>query len=49
MVLRKDTLNGVLTMCKVHGTKFTGLLNQVIIRVLSEVLPGDTLAGNFIA
>jgi hypothetical protein len=48
VVLDKESVDGILTACKAHGAKFTGLLHQVIVRALSKVLPADTPARNFV-
>ena len=48
VVIDKETLNATLTVCRLHGAKYTGLLHQVIVRVLSQALPADTPAGNFV-
>lgn len=44
-----STMSRVLTVCKQHNTKFTGLLHQLIVRALSESLPADIQAGTFVA
>ena len=49
IVIDKDTLNGTLAACKSHGVKFTGLLHQVIVRALSQALPADAPAENFVS
>jgi hypothetical protein len=48
VVLDKEYVDGILTACKAHGAKFTGLLHEVIVRALSKVLPADTPARNFV-
>ncbi|BDD58028.1 hypothetical protein MAP00_003340 [Monascus purpureus] len=45
LILPKETVEGVLVACRAHGAKFTGLLNHVIVHVLSRVLP---FSGSFI-
>jgi hypothetical protein len=45
----KATLAGLLAACKSHGSKFTGLLHQVVVRALSQAIPADTPAGDFVA
>lgn len=49
IVIDSETLKDVISACKDNGTKMTGLLHQLIIRALSEVVPADALAGSFIA
>jgi hypothetical protein len=49
VVIDKETLNAILAACKTYGAKFTGLLHQVIVRAMSQALPADTPAGNFVA
>ena len=48
MVVDNNLLSSVLTSCRSQGTKFTGLLNQLIVHALSEVLPVDTESDSFI-
>lgn len=45
----KVALDGLLAACKSHGSKFTGLLHQVIVRALSQAVPANTPAGDFVA
>lgn len=45
LILPKKTVEGVIVACRAHGAKFTGLLNHVIVNVLSRVLP---FSGSFI-
>lgn len=39
----------LLSSCRSRGAKFTGLLNQLIVRALSEALPAGDEAGSFVA
>ncbi|KAF2146417.1 uncharacterized protein K452DRAFT_65483 [Aplosporella prunicola CBS 121167] len=48
-IVKDDTLQKVLKLCREKETKFTGLLHQVIVRALSEALPPDAPAKNFVA
>jgi hypothetical protein len=48
MVIDKDIIRAVLAVCRAHGAKFTGFVHQVIVRALSQALPADTPAGNFV-
>ena len=49
MVIDKEILNAILAACRSHGAKYTGLIHQVIVRALSQALPADAPAGNFVA
>ncbi|KAI5265587.1 hypothetical protein E4T47_08526 [Aureobasidium subglaciale] len=41
----RRTMDTALQLCRAHNVKFTGLLHQLIVRVLSEVLPSDASTG----
>ena len=49
VIIDGETLKDVISACKANGTKMTGLIHQLIIRALSEVVPADTPAGSFVA
>ncbi|OCL10492.1 hypothetical protein AOQ84DRAFT_362362 [Glonium stellatum] len=49
VVIDNETLKDVLSACKANGTKLTGLLHQLVVRALSEVVPADAPAGSFVA
>ena len=45
----RTTLNKLLTACRSHSTKLTGVLNQLILRALSKQVPATAPAGTFVA
>ncbi|TIA40714.1 hypothetical protein D6C79_07382 [Aureobasidium pullulans] len=44
-----QTMDAALRLCRAHDVKFTGLLHQLIVRALSEALPGSLTIGSFVA
>ncbi|CAD0054078.1 unnamed protein product [Aureobasidium pullulans] len=44
-----QTMDAALRLCRAHDVKFTGLLHQLIVRALSEALPGSPTIGSFVA
>ncbi|THW70066.1 hypothetical protein D6D19_08054 [Aureobasidium pullulans] len=44
-----QTMDAALRLCRAHDVKFTGLLHQLIVRALSEALPGSPTIGGFVA
>jgi len=49
LTIDNPTMQKVLKACRARGTKFTGLLHQLIVRALSQTLPADTPAGSFVS
>lgn len=48
LIVNNDLLREVLTACRARGTKMTGLLNQLVVRSLSEALPAENESDSFI-
>lgn len=49
LVVENDKMQKVLSRCRLHGAKFTGLLHQLIVRALSENVPIDAPASSFVS
>ncbi|KAH8698960.1 alcohol acetyltransferase [Talaromyces proteolyticus] len=48
LLVDRDLLGRVLTVCREHGAKFTGLFNQLVVRALSEMVRPETGPHNFV-
>lgn len=48
LLVKSDKVHSILKVCREHGTKFTGIFNQLVVSALDHALAGDPTTRSFL-